>query len=231
MSTGDWSQAARGIGNLMVTAGMALTEEQEKILFAAVHAVWPEAPAAPAAPAAEGQPMSNYPIFLSVRKPWQVTLHYSPEVGFLTFRVASHTHGSIAFTPEAAIYCGGAVERDDDGYIVRCREELNCVQVAREIARMSEAVIDETSRHEFVVLRAQLDHARAQVDSAVKLLTGIHVLLYPPPLTLEDGRTMVFRPENPHDFMQTLSDRIRALPDQIKALQEQAGTSQPPKKC
>lgn len=52
-NTGDWAQAARGIGNLLVAAGMALTEEQEQILFAAVHAVWPERPAVPAAPAAE----------------------------------------------------------------------------------------------------------------------------------------------------------------------------------
>lgn len=62
------------------------------------------------------------------------------------------------------------------------------------------------------------EQARAKVDSAVRLLTGIHNLLYPPPVTIPDGRTMVFRPKNPHEFMQTLSDRIRALPDELAKL-------------
>lgn len=60
------------------------------------------------------------------------------------------------------------------------------------------------------VLRHERDHARAQLDNAVKLLTIIHNLLYPAPVTTPDGRAMVFRPENPHEFMQALSDRIRA---------------------
>ena len=73
------------------------------------------------------------------KKPWQVVLHYVPELGLLTMRVASHTHGSIAFTDRAAEYCGGEAERDDDGYIIRCHEEVEHVEVAREIARMSSA--------------------------------------------------------------------------------------------
>jgi hypothetical protein len=67
------------------------------------------------------------------------------------------------------------------------------------------------------ILRHERDHARAQLDNAVKLLTGIHNLLYPAPVTTPDGRTMVFRPGNPHEFMQSLSDRIRALPDEMVA--------------
>lgn len=67
------------------------------------------------------------------------------------------------------------------------------------------------------VLRHERDHARAQLDNAVKLLANIHNLLYPKPVTTPDGRTMVFRPENPHEFMQALSDRIRALPDEMAA--------------
>ena len=74
------------------------------------------------------------------------------------------------------------------------------------------------------VARQQRDHARACYDSAVKLLTGIHALLYPAPITVPDGRTMVFRPNDPdpHAVLQELSDRIRALPDALAAL------SQPP---
>ena len=51
----------------------------------------------------------------------------------------------------------------------------------------------------------------------MKLLTGIRNLLYPAPVTTQDGRTMVFRPGNSHEFMQALSDRIRALPDEMSA--------------
>jgi hypothetical protein len=65
------------------------------------------------------------------------------------------------------------------------------------------------------VYLAERDHARIQLEHAVRVLTGIYGLLYPAPIKLEDGRTMVFRPENPHEFMQALSDRIRALPDEL----------------
>ncbi len=68
---------------------------------------------------------------------------------------------------------------------------------------------------EVEVLQAKLQTSDASVQIAVKLLSGIHALLYPAPRTLPDGRTMVFRPENPHEFMQELSDRIRALPDEM----------------
>jgi len=65
------------------------------------------------------------------------------------------------------------------------------------------------------------EQARARVDSAVKLLTGIHSLLYPAPIKTEDGRTMVFRPKDPdpHTILQELSDRIRALPDELAKME------------
>ena len=70
------------------------------------------------------------------------------------------------------------------------------------------------------VLRAERDHTRACLDNAVKLLAGIHALLYPAPVTMDDGRTMVFRPKDPdpHEVLQALSDRIRALPDALANL-------------
>lgn len=72
------------------------------------------------------------------------------------------------------------------------------------------------------VLRAERDQARARVDYAVKLLTSVHSLLYPAPFTTADGQVMVFRPKNsdPHETLQELSDRIRALPDELAKLQE-----------
>ena len=63
-------------------------------------------------------------------------------------------------------------------------------------------------------------HARACLDNAVRLLSGIHSLLYPAPVTTGDGRTMVFRPKDPdpHEVLQALSDLIRALPDELAKL-------------
>lgn len=71
------------------------------------------------------------------------------------------------------------------------------------------------------VQRHETARARAQVDNAVALLTGIHSLLYPAPITTPDGRTLVFRPKDPdpHEVLQELSDRIRALPEKLAALQ------------
>ena len=73
---------------------------------------------------------------------------------------------------------------------------------------------------EVEVLRAERDHARATVEQAVSSLAGIHSLMYPAPIRMEDGRTMVFRPNHPdpHKVLQELSDRIRAIPDEIAGL-------------
>ena len=81
-------------------------------------------------------------------------------------------------------------------------------------------------------LRAQRDDARARLNNTIKLLTGIHALLYPPPVTTGDGRTMVFRPKglDADAVLQELSDRIRALPDELLAQEPapQAETAEPP---
>lgn len=75
----------------------------------------------------------------------------------------------------------------------------------------------ELLRRQCEVLRAERDHARARVNNAVALLTAIHSCMYPSAVKMEDGRFMVFRPENPHEYLQALSDRIRALPDELVA--------------
>ncbi len=71
-------------------------------------------------------------------------------------------------------------------------------------------------------LTAERDNARERFELTANLLMSIHALLYPPPVTLPDGRTFVFRPEDPdpHTVLQTLSDRIRALPDEIAAIND-----------
>ena len=66
----------------------------------------------------------------------------------------------------------------------------------------------------------EFERARAMVDNTVRLLTGIHSLLYPPRTTGADGRTWEFRfPGDPNMVLQELSDRIRALPDELAELQ------------
>lgn len=80
-------------------------------------------------------------------------------------------------------------------------------------------------RAEVAVLKAENAHARDCLNSATTLLTGIHSLMYPPEITTADGRVMVFRPKSidPHEILQGLSDRIRALPDELAALAARKG--------
>ena len=83
----------------------------------------------------------------------------------------------------------------------------------------------ERLRAEVAVLKAENAHARDCLNSATTLLTGIHSLMYPPEITTADGRVMVFRPKSidPHEILQGLSDRIRALPDELAALAARKG--------
>jgi hypothetical protein len=64
------------------------------------------------------------------------------------------------------------------------------------------------------------DHARAYYERTVKILTGIHALLYPPRVRRDDGVTFEFHSPHVHEQMQALSDRIRAIPDEIEAASE-----------
>lgn len=79
----------------------------------------------------------------------------------------------------------------------------------------------ERLNREVEVFYHERQHARACLDNAVRLLSGIHALLYPAPITAEDGRTRVFRPKDPdpHEVLQALSDRIRALPDELARIE------------
>lgn len=99
---------------------------------------------------------------------------------------------------------------DVDGVMVLVSREA-CDEGARWLERLN---------LEAEVRYYEREQARARVDIAVKLLTGIHSLLYPAPITTEDGRTMVFRPKDPdpHEVLQELSDRIRAIPEELEKL-------------
>lgn len=97
-------------------------------------------------------------------------------------------------------------------YIAACHPER--------IARLLAALEDAQSQAK--VLRHERDRARARHEWAVQVMSGIHALLYPAPIKAADGRTMVFRPNNPdpHEVLQELSDRIRALPDELAAMKD-----------
>lgn len=84
----------------------------------------------------------------------------------------------------------------------------------------------ERLRAEVAGLKAENAHARDCLNSATTLLTGIHSLMYPPEITTAGGRVMVFRPKSidPHETLQGLSDRIRALPDELAALAARKGS-------
>lgn len=66
-------------------------------------------------------------------------------------------------------------------------------------------------------LSFQRNNALSRCDMLANLLTRIYELLYPPPMPLPDGRTMVFKPSgsDPHAHLQALSDLIRALPEEL----------------
>ena len=107
---------------------------------------------------------------------------------------------------------GGYMYPDPDGEWVKAEDAAAAINELRDAL--------ERALREAEVFCHERNAARARVDSLGRLLTGIHSLLYPAPITTEDGRTMVFRPKDPdpHEVLQELSDRIRALPDEIAKL-------------
>lgn len=96
--------------------------------------------------------------------------------------------------------------------------EYNVLGTERDLARLRAMWLKEDRERE--ILRSELDRARMTNEHLVKVLSGIYGLLYPPLVKLSDGRAFAFKPQNldPHEYMQALSDRIRAIPDEIAAL-------------
>lgn len=73
------------------------------------------------------------------------------------------------------------------------------------------------------IYAAERDHARARYERTVRILIGIHALLYPPRFTDSDGRTRQFKSPFAEEQMQELSERIRAIPDEIAAAEKEVG--------
>lgn len=83
-----------------------------------------------------------------------------------------------------------------------------------------------TDRKEIDVLRYERDAARHKSDQVIKILTGIHLFLYPPARPVGD-KLLVMRLEDPNEYMQILSDGIRAIPDEIAKAEAAARDSAP----
>lgn len=81
------------------------------------------------------------------------------------------------------------------------------------------------------VLRIERDTARAQKDHLVKLLTSIHALLYPRPITTPEGRTYVFQlpADDAQRFMRDISQRIHEIPEKLAEVAPAAGADGLPK--
>ena len=98
-----------------------------------------------------------------------------------------------------------------DEEIKDLRDVLNTGGVGPAVAKCAASAIEQ--------LIAERDAARARVEISVRILSGIHALLSPPHISTPDGKTWAFRPKSidPHEILQELSDRIRAIPDKLKA--------------
>lgn len=92
----------------------------------------------------------------------------------------------------------GSMEPSEDGQWVRF-DEVQQVALERD------------------VFLHERNHARAHLDRAVKILVGIHALLYPTRVERE-GKVFQFRSPITEEQMQALSDRIRAIPDETKVI-------------
>jgi hypothetical protein len=100
-------------------------------------------------------------------------------------------------------------------------EKFESIPIIQDIRAYLDSETETERLHRRIeILDAEKCFAISRYESAVKLLTDIHSLLYPPAIKLPDGQTMVFRPKDPdpHTLLQELSDRIRALPDEIERL-------------
>ena len=95
-----------------------------------------------------------------IELPLMIVLHYSDDIGYLTMRPVRHTHSCVTFSPAASAYCGGAIKKDDDGYVVRCADEVVFVDKARDLLRMLHLV------------HSAVDQRDAAVE-AVKILLGV----------------------------------------------------------
>lgn len=85
---------------------------------------------------------------------------------------------------------------------------------------MNKLTAEQLSRR-IEILRIERDIEREKVTRLINLLVSIHSLMYPPPMKHEDGRMFVFRPKSvdPHEVLQELSDRIRAIEDEIRTIE------------
>ena len=72
--------------------------------------------------------------------------------------------------------------------------------------------VDQLSRENEILHYQRLAEAN-RCEYLVRELCSIHALLYPPRVTLGDGRVMQFQSPMKAEQIQALSDKIREIPD------------------
>lgn len=94
-------------------------------------------------------------------------------------------------------------------------EREKCVDALQRFAGLVAAAEREACARHF---HQEMCRMWANYECAVKILTSIHALLYPPIVTDANGQTWKFKSPVSEEQMQELSDRIRAIPDELAAL-------------
>lgn len=91
----------------------------------------------------------------------------------------------------------------------RYQGEIHYVCTCGELARLTMEEIYKIER----------DEAIHKLNNMIQHLLRIHALLYPPMQEVA-GKTYTFRPSSidPHEVLQELSDRIRAIPDEMEKI-------------
>ncbi len=106
-------------------------------------------------------------------------------------------------------------------------ESASCDDVARAVDReMQYREQVEALQRERDALSMECERRQQFAESAVRVLSSIHALLYPAQVVTTDaGKIYVFRPTtiDPHEILQALSNRIRAIPSEIDAARAALG--------
>lgn len=81
--------------------------------------------------------------------------------------------------------------------------------------------VDQLSRENEVLHYQRLTESH-RCEFLVRELCSIHALLYPPRVTLGDGRVMQFQSPMEAQHIQALSDKIREIPDILMKRHQEA---------
>ena len=126
----------------------------------------------------------------------------------------------LCITPHAPRLAG-----DVKHYVYDANHRALLREAAAALAQQTPAApspdVQQALRARLKAAEFEAQRGRAGIDSAVRILTGIHAVIYPRIVELDDGRKFAFNSPHLHEQMQALSDRIRAIPDELAAIAAQ----------